>query len=516
MSERPDLERRELLKTAAISGALGAVAGTAVPQARAASSSVPEITGWEAVRLAHAIHSREVSCEEVMRAHLERISHVNGTVNAIVSLQDPDELIRQARQKDAGLAAGAAPTPLYGFPHAVKDLEDVKGIRFTRGGSPLFKSSIGETDDLLVQRLRAAGVIIIGKTNAPEFGLGSHTVNRVFGATRNPYSSEVSCGGSSGGAAVGLALRMLPVADGSDFGGSLRNPAGWNNVCGFRPSIGRVPSIGGDLWSPSMSVSGPMGRTVADAALLLSVLAGPDRRSPLSLEGGPAQFRGSLQADFKGKRIAWLGDYRGTVPYEAGIVDVCKQALKRFTALGCTVEDDAPVFDVEQAWQAFVTLRAASTGTSLAAIAAKPEERALLNEQAAFEVEKSQQISLADVIRAADIRSQWTRALYQLFEKYDYLVAPTAQLFPFAITQPWPTEIAGQRMRTYHEWMKGVCLVTLSGCPVLAVPAGFGGARGLPIGLQVIAPFKQDMSALKLGAAYEAVEPLWRLRAPKV
>ena len=466
---------------------------------------------WEATQLSAAIHARKVSCEEVMRAYLDRIKKANGKANAIVSLQDPDGLLKEAKAKDNDFARGT-PGPLYGFPHAVKDLQPVKGMRFT-SGSPIYKDRVATNDSLYVERLRAAGAIMIGKTNTPEFGLGSHTVNRVFGATTNPYNNTYSSGGSSGGAAVGLSLRMLPVADGSDYGGSLRNPAGWNNVCGFRISIGRVPGVGGEVWLPSMSVSGPMAKTVGDVALLLSVMAGPDPRVPLSLETEGATFREPLKADMKGKRIAWLGDFKGTVPYEPGLVDVCKDALKRFTALGCTVEEASPNFDVERAWQAFVSLR--GWQMSGAFLAMTPEQRALLNQQALFELETVQKLSLADVVQASNVRSQWTAAVNQMFEHYDYLVAPTAQLFPFPLTQPWPTEIAGQKMRTYHEWMKGVCLITLTGCPSLAVPAGFG-AKGLPIGLQIIAPVRQEMAALKMGAAFEAAEPLWRTRAPKV
>ena len=399
----------------------------------------------------------------------------------------------------------------------MKDLQSVKGWPATRGGSPLYKNAIGgDNEGLVIQRLRAAGVILIGKTNSPEYGLGSHTVNRVYGATHNPYNEKYSPGGSSGGAGVALALRMVPVADGSDHGGSLRNPAGWNNVVGFRPSIGRVPGGGGDVWSAPMPVSGPMGRNVADTALLLSVLAGPDRRSPLSLEGDPAQFRGSLQADFKGKKIGWLGDYKGTVPYEAGLVDVCKQALKRFETIGAKVDEVSPNYDVEKAWQSFVTLRGASTGRAFAANAKVPKERELLNPQAMFEAEKFNATTADDVLAAETVRSEWTVAFNRLFDDFDYLIAPTAQIFPFALTTPWPTEIAGQKMRTYHEWMKGVCLVTLTGCPGLAVPAGFGGALNLPIGLTIIAPYKEDLATFKLGAAYEAVDPLWKTRAPKV
>ena len=472
------------------------------------------IVGLSAVDLVEAIRSRQLSCVEVMAAHVDQIERLNPGVNAIVALQDRDDLLRQAREKDAALARGDDVGPLHGLPHAVKDLQPVAGLRFTRG-SRLFADFIAPADSLQSARLRAAGVIFVGKTNTPEFGLGSHTVNPVHGATGNSYDPTRSAGGSSGGAAVALALRMLPLADGGDFGGSLRNPAGWNNVCGFRTSFGRVPVDADDLWSPSMSVLGPMARNVADLALLLSVQAGHDSRVPLSLEGDGAQFRGLLATDLKGKRIGWLGDFGGSTPYEAGVLDVCRAALKRFEALGCVVEGAVPEFDVEAAWQAFIRLRAAQSAPQFLPFMAAPVRRALLNEQALFEVETGSRLTAFDIAAASTVRTQWTQAVQPLFTRFDYLVSPTAQVFPFDITARWPTEVAGAAMRTYHEWMKGVCLVTLSGCPALAVPAGFS-AGGLPIGLQIIAPVHQEMACLQLGAAYEAVEPLWRTRPPPV
>ena len=340
------------------------------------------IVALSAVDLAAAIRSRRLSCVEVMVACLDQVERLNPGVNAIVALQDRGDLLRQAREKDAELARGEATPPLHGLPHAVKDLAAVAGIPFTRG-SPLFRDFVAPADSLQTERLRAAGVIFIGKTNTPEFGLGSHTVNRVYGATRNSYDPTRSAGGSSGGAAVALALRMVPLADGGDYGGSLRNPAGWNNVCGFRTSFGRVPVDALDVWSPSMSVLGPMARNVADLVLLLSVQAGYDARAPLSMEGDGAQFRAPLEADLKGKRIGWLGDFGGSTPYDAGVLDVCRAALRRFEALGCAVEEAVPDFDVEAAWQAFIRLRAGEASARLP-FHAVPAQRALLNDQALF------------------------------------------------------------------------------------------------------------------------------------
>ncbi|WP_293905434.1 amidase [Phenylobacterium sp.] len=476
------------------------------------SAEASDIVSMTARGLAKAIRARKVSSLEVMTAHLDQIDRLNPAANAVVALQDRDGLLSQARDRDAQLARGGPIGPLHGFPHAMKDLQPVKGIRFTRG-SPIFKDLVAPADGLTAERLRAAGVIFIGKTNTPEFGLGSHTVNPVYGPTHNSHDPSRSAGGSSGGAAVALALRMVPLADGSDYGGSLRNPAGWNNVCGFRTSFGRVPVDAPNAWQPSMGVQGPMARNVADLALLLSVQAGYDPRAPLSLEGDGAGFAGPLDAELKGKRIGWLGDFGGATPCEAGVLDVCRAALKRFEALGCVVEAAMPDFDVERAWQAFIRLRAWQQAGQFLPFDHDPAQRALLNAQSIYELETALRLSAVDIIAASTVRTQWSQAVQGLFSTYDYLIAPTAQLFPFAIATRWPTEIAGVAMRTYHEWMKGVCLVTMAGCPALAMPAGFS-PQGLPMGLQIIAPVHQEMACLQLGAAYEAVEPLWRTRPP--
>ena len=315
------LDRRSVLSFAgaAVGASAASVAGSASAQTLGS-----DIVMLDAVALSDAIHTRRVSCVEVMTAYLDHIERLNPKVNAIVALEDRGGLIAQATERDAQLARGESTGPLHGFPHAVKDLQFVKGMLSTQG-SPIFKDFIPPADSLMVERLRKAGAIIIGKTNTPEFGIGSHTYNPVYGITRNAYDQTRSAGGSSGGAAVSLALRMLPVADGSDYGGSLRNPAGWNNVVGFRTSIGRVPNDALDVWLPSIGVTGPMARNISDLSLLLSVQAGYDARAPLSMEGNGAAFQGSLEASFRGKRIAWAGDFKGYTPYEPGVLDVCQE-----------------------------------------------------------------------------------------------------------------------------------------------------------------------------------------------
>jgi amidase len=305
---------------------------------------------------------------------------------------------------------------------------------------------------------------------------------------------------------------MLPVADGTDYGGSLRNPAGWNNVFGFRTSFGRLPADGRDAWLPSMGVGGPMARNVADLALLLSVQAGYDARAPLSLPGDGAVFRGRLETDLRGKRIAWVGDYQGYVPYEPGVLDVCKEALKVFESIGCIVEEAQPDYSIDAVWRAFVRLRAWQTGGTLLAFYNDPAKRALMKPEAIYEVESGFKLSAYDITAASAVRSEWYHAVLRFFERYDYFIVPTAQLFPFEIDMHWPQEIAGTKMETYHEWMKGVLPVTMAGSPALAVPAGFGD-RGLPIGIQIVGPNHADLACLQLAHAYDAATN-WAARRP--
>jgi len=481
------------------------------PQPTVAATHPSDIVMLDAVPLAHAIRSRQVSCVEVMSAYLDHIEALNPKVNAIVARQDRSALLAQARERDAQLPRGTPMGPLHGLPIAVKDLAPVKGMPMTMG-SPILKDFMPPADSIMVERLRQAGAIIIGKTNTPEFGLGSHTYNPVYGATRNAYDQTRSAGGSSGGAAVALALRMLPVADGTDYGGSLRNPAGWNNVFGFRTSYGLVPPDARDAFLPSMSVIGPMARNVADLALLLSVQAGHDPRAPLSMPGDGARFVGRLERDHKGKRVAWAGDFKGAVPYEPGVLDLCKSALATFEAMGCIVEEAQPDFSIERVWRAWVTLRAWQSGSNLLAWYDDPEKRALMKPEAVFEVESGRKLSAFDITAASVVRTEWYQAVRKFFATYDYFILPTAQLFPFAVELDWPREVAGRKMETYHEWMKGVLPVTMSGCPALAAPAGFD-ARGLPMGIQIVGPNQADLACLQLASAYDTATA-WATRRP--
>jgi len=455
----------------------------------------------DAVGLAGAIRSRQVSCVEAMTAYLDHIEKLNPKVNAIVALQDRGALLAQSEERDAQLARGELMGPLHGLPHAVKDLAPVKGIKTTLG-SPILKDFVPAADSIMVGRLRKAGAIFIGKTNTPEFGLGSHTYNPVYGVTRNAYDQTRSAGGSSGGAAVALALRMVPVADGSDYGGSLRNPAGWNNVFGFRTSYGLVPPEARDGWLPSMGVVGPMARNVADLAMLLAVQAGYDARVPLSIAGDGTRFQGRLEKDFKGKRIAWAGDFKGYLPFEAGVLDVCRGALKTFESMGCIVEEAQPDYSIEAVWRAWLRLRAWQSGGGLLAYYDDPAKRALMKPEAIFEIESGLKLTAFAITAASVVRTEWYQAVRQFFERFDYFILPTAQLFPFDVDIHWPQEIAGRKMETYHEWMKGVLPITMSGCPALAAPAGFND-QGLPIGIQIVGPNRAELSCLQLAYAYD-------------
>ena len=493
------ITRRAALGLAAAASA--SAAAHAVPQKGTSKVRTNDLVMMDAVILASTIRSRQASCVEVMTAYLDHIEKLNVTVNAIVALQDRTDLLSQARERDKQLARGESMGPLHGFPHAVKDLQAVKGIRTTQG-SPILKDFVPPADSLMVERLRKAGAIFIGKTNTPEFGLGSHTYNPVYGATHNAYDITRSAGGSSGGAAVSLALRMVPVADGSDYGGSLRNPAGWNGVFGFRTSIGRIPTDARDSWLPSMGVVGPMARNVTDLAMLLSVQAGFDARAPLSLEGDGSMYQRRLEQDLKGRRIAWGGDFGGHTPCEPGVLDVCRTATRTFESLGSAVEEAIPEFDLEAVWQAVIRLRGWQQGGSMLAYYNDPAKRSLLKPEAVFEVETGLAQSAYDISAASVVRTAWYEAVRRFFGRYDFLVVPTAQVFPFDIKKHWPDEIAGRKMQTYHEWMKATLLVTMSGCPSLAAPAGFS-EHGLPIGIQIIGPPRQEFSCLQLAYAYE-------------
>jgi amidase len=453
-----------------------------------------------AVELAAAIRRRDLSVREVVSAFLDRIEAVNPKVNAIVSLRERADILREADAADLKLAGGTEAGPLFGLPIAIKDLALTKGLR-TTFGSPIFADFVPDQNELFVERVRKAGAIVIGKTNVPEFGLGSNTYNPVFGPTLNAFDPALTAGGSSGGAAVALALDMLPLADGSDFGGSLRNPAAYNDIFGFRPSQGLVP--GGrspDAFYAQMGVEGPMGRNVRDMALLLDVQCGYHPQAPLSYDH-PASFLDGLREPAAEGHIGWLGNLGGHLPLEPGIVELCEAALIRFR--GFSTEPLLPDVDFEALWQAFVTLRQASSGSALNILYDDPAKRRLLKPEAVWEAEGARNLTAPQIHAASVTRSAWYRVLLSLFERFDLLALPSAQVFPFEVATHWPREVAGHAMDSYHRWMQVSALATLGGCPAVNVPVGFD-VQGRPMGMQLIGPPRGDMAVLKAAAAFEA------------
>jgi amidase len=472
------------------------------------SRAVMDIMNQDALSLSKAIDRGQLSAAELMQATLARINAVNGKVNAIVSLRDADELMQEARAADDAPRKGW----LHGIPMAIKDLSNAQGLRTTRG-SPIYKDQVAESDDLFVARLRAAGALIIGKTNTPEFGLGSNTFNPVHGATCNPYDAGRSAGGSSGGAAVALAARMVSVADGSDMMGSLRNPAGWNNVYGMRPSWGAVPAEPlGDVFMHQLATSGPMARNPVDLALLADTMAGPDPRQPNnSIVGLTAP---TIAQPLPAQRIAWLGDWGGALAYEAGISQISETALQQIEDLGHTVEAIPAPFDAERMWDSWITLRSFAVACGAQHDYNDPKKRALLKPAAIWEIERGNRLTALELHRASMIRSDWFRRTTELFAQYDALILPSAQCWPFDLTLDHPVEIAGVSMDTYHRWMQVVIPASLIGLPVVNIPAGFGD-NGLPAGLQLIGPRASDGQLLRLAQEWHLATG-WPDRKPPV
>jgi amidase len=470
-----------------------------------------EIVSMSATALSIEIHRRTVSCREVMQAYLQQIQRLNPMVNALVSLQDPKDLLRQADLRDNQLQRGESKGWMHGFPQAPKDLAATAGISTTMGFRG-FEKNVPLHDAIVVERARKSGAIVVGKSNTPEFGLGSHTVNRIFGVTRNAWDTRLTAGGSSGGAAAALALHMLPVADGSDMMGSLRNPAGWHNIYGMRPSMGRVPAgPTEDVFFQQLGCEGPMGRTAQDIAMLLSVQAGHDRRAPLSQSGDSSSFSAPLGREFQGARIGWLGDYSGHLPMQEGVLALCERALPYFADMGCKVEAVKPAFDMARLWKAWLTLRGFLVAGALQPLYADHDHCGLLGPNALWEIEQGSRLSALDVYRASCDRTAWYNALCALFDQFDFLVLPSAQVFPFAVEDDWPLTIGNQPMDTYHRWMEVVIGGTLAGLPVISVPAGFN-PQGLPMGLQIMGQPRADLDLLHLAHAWQQATPFAQVR----
>jgi amidase len=444
-----------------------------------------------------------------MQACLSQIARINPKVNAICTLLDEDQLLRQARAADQQIERSRPVGPLHGFPHAVKDLIPTAGIRTTYG-SRIYTDNVPTEDALTVQRLKAAGAIIIGKTNTPEFGAGSQTFNAVFGATRNPYDLSRTCGGSSGGAAVSVACGMTPLADGTDLGGSLRNPSSFCNVVGLRPSIGRVPTWPRLQPWTSMSVDGPIARSVRDAALMLSVIAGPDARVPTAIDEPGAVFRGSLDRDFKGVPVAWSRNL-GRYPVEPVVCDVFNSARHVFADLGCGVRDGEP--DFADADEVFQTLRAWSFAEERGGDLR--QHRDLMKDTVIWNTEQGLRLTGADVSRAEVKRAALHHRVSEFLERHEFLVLPVSQVAPFPIEVEWVEHINGMPMKTYIDWMATCYAITLTGLPAISVPCGLT-PDGLPVGLQIVGRHHRDLDVLKLAHAFEQATRLTGTRRPPV
>ncbi len=499
--------RRFVVSSAQMGAALAApsLAGISAEALTLSDNRTPlsaDITSLNASQLSIAIKHRQLSCVEVMQAYLQRIERYNGVYNAIVAMPGHDTLIAAANEADKALDKGDYWGWMHGMPHAVKDLSNVRGFICSQG-SPIFANQLSTTDDIFVQRIRAQGAIFIGKTNVPEFGLGSQSYNPVYGTTRNAYNPALTAGGSSGGAACALAAQLTPVADGSDMMGSLRNPAAYNNVIGFRPSQGRVPHNGSDLFFQQLGYEGAMGRCVEDTIRLLGTMAGYDARTPMTLRDRLAAFRPEARSEIKRYRVGWLGDYSGYLPTESGLLDLCEGALEELSQRGAVVEQCAPDYDMARLWQTWLTMRHWTMCHAFKSLYGTPELRKLLKPEAIWEYEGGLHLSGLDISSAAVARSEWYLAVNKLFQTYDVLVLPSAQVFPFSAETHWPESINGKAMDTYHRWMEVTIGGTLCGCPVVNVPAGFD-SQGRPMGLQFMGPMGHDSKVLEFALAYEA------------
>ena len=453
-----------------------------------------EICYLTAREIRDKIRNRDLSAVEVMEAHLAQIEKVNPTVNAIVTLH-PDRALDGAKAADAAISNGESLGPLHGLPTAVKDLTLTKGMR-TTFGSPIYKDNVPDRDAIIVERIKKAGAIIIGKTNTPEFGAGSNTFNPIFGATLNPYDTSKTCGGSSGGAGVSLACRMLPIADGTDLGGSLRNPANFNNVVGLRPSPGRAPGVSPLGWS-TLAVPGPMARTVGDLALHLSAIAGPDNRSPISIEQPGAGFAAPLERDFGGVRIAYMPDLDG-LPVDPRVALKIKDCVGVLESLGCVVDEAAP--DFSNADEVFKTLRA--WGTASVRSELLEQHRDLIKGTIISEIETGLKLKASDVGRAEKMRTSYFNGVNSFMNTYEFMVMPVNQVPPFDATTEYPTEINGVQMESYIDWMKSCYYISSLGHPAASVPCGFT-PEGLPVGLQIVGRHHDDFGVLQLANAFE-------------
>jgi amidase len=462
-----------------------------------------------ATELVRLYRAKKVSPLEVMQAVFARIDQVNPKVNAYVTLAR-ESALHAARAATHALGRGAKLPPLHGVPVSIKDLTPTKGIR-TTWGSKIFAQHVPEEDALIVERLKAAGAILVGKTNTPEFGAGANTFNAVFGATRNPWNLALTCGGSSGGAAVALATGMGPIAVGSDLGGSLRIPAAFCGVVGFRTTPGLVPVYPRELAWDSLSVTGPMARTVADTALMLSVVAGPDDRAPLSYAVDTREFLRAVRAPtVKGWRVAWTPDLCGLIPVDAEVVKVAEGATSIFRSMGAKVEAASPGFSELN------DIVLATRGLSMVAHHADKLARWKdeMQKGLVWNIEQGLRLTSQQIGRGEKLRTELWHRVRTFMETRDLLILPTVAVPPFPVEQPYPTEIHGKALDNYTQWFFLTYGITMTGLPAISIPCGFTKA-GLPVGLQIVGRRKQEAAVLAAAAAFEAAAP-WAHRRPPV
>ena len=468
-----------------------------------ARKKIPDLS---AVTLAGMIRSKDVSVTEVMNAYLSQIERINPTINAIVTL-DENLALNGATAADKAIKDKRDLGILHGLPIAHKDLFPTKGIR-TTFGSQIFSNNIPKRSCLIVDRIQSAGAITIGKTNTPEFGAGSQTYNEVFGETLNPYDITRTCGGSSGGAAAALASRMLPIADGSDTGGSLRNPASFCNVVGFRPSPGRVPSYPDSIsWSP-LSVEGPMARSVSDCALLLSAIAGPDPRVPISIVEPGSNFLEALDRNFQNVKVAWSQDLGG-LPINPLITEVISSQMKIFTDLGCDVNKADP--DLSDANEIFLTWRGWARQISQGELL--KTHRAQLKETMIWDIEQGIHLSGPDIGQAEVQRTALFQRMHAFMEEYEFLICPVTQVPPFKIENRWVEQINDVPMENFIAWMKSCYYITVTGHPAISIPCGFT-SDGLPVGIQIVGRYRDDFGVLQIAKAFEDKTSFWKHPPP--
>ena len=478
------MKRREFLKNSFTLGAL-----SVLPFSYSCSQVSTDITGLSALELSMGIKTKQFSCYEVMQAYLNRIKKYNPTYNAIISMASNEILFNHAKEADKALSKGEYWGWMHGMPHAIKDLAPLKDFTYT-SGSPMFADRIADQDGYITSKIRSQGAIFIGKTNTPEFGLGSQTYNPIFGPTGNAYNPKFTAGGSSGGAACGLGTKMLPVADGGDMMGSLRNPGAFNNVIGFRPSTNVVMGEGDEI-NRLLSTSGPMGRNTRDLISLLKTIA----LKP--------EFNGIEPLDFKDVKIGWLKDLGGYLPFEPGILKLCENSLSKLTSARAKVELTQTKINPSDLWTCWTTLRH-QTRLKMLEFYENPVTHNLLKPELVWEIEQALSLKEKNIEQAELFRKEWYAELDRLFDKYDFLILPTAQVFPFSTDIHWPKEINGRIMDTYHRWMEVVIMASIGGIPAINLPTGFD-SEGRPMGLQVMGKFGNDRRVLQFGLAYEQI-----------